>query len=63
MLVVVVVVTPAHFAMPIAIDPVAVLVSISRLIVRPTIAGDNATRNAHEGSDRTQYSCPIKWFH
>jgi hypothetical protein len=68
MLVVVVIVTPAYLAMPIAIDPIAVLVSISPLIVRPTIvrpmiAGDVATRYAHEGSDRTQYSYPIKCIH
>jgi hypothetical protein len=63
MLVVVVIVTPAYLAMPIAIDPVAVLVSISPLIVRPTIAGDVATRYVHEGSDRTQYSYPIKCIH
>ena len=65
MLVVVVIVTPAYLAMSVAIDPVAVLVSISPLIVivKPRTAGDNATRYAHEGSERTQYSYPIKCIH
>jgi hypothetical protein len=49
LVVVAVIVTPVCFAMPIAIDSVAVLVSISPLIVRPAIVrpmitGDNATR-------------------
>jgi hypothetical protein len=68
LIVVAVIVTPACVAMPIAIDPVAVLVSISPLIVRaafvwPMIASHNATRYAYERSKRAQYRCPIKYIH
>jgi hypothetical protein len=56
-------VTPVFVAMSIAIDSVAVLVSIGPRFVRPSIAGYIATREAHEGSDRTQYRQPIKRIH
>jgi hypothetical protein len=62
-LVIVVIVAPACLAMPIVIDSVAVLESIRPMTVGPMIAGTTATRYAHEGSKRTQYSCPIKCIH
>jgi hypothetical protein len=60
-LVVVVIVTPVCLAMPVAIDSVAVLVSIRAMVVRPV--GDDTTRYVHECSDRAQYSYPIESIH
>jgi hypothetical protein len=64
-LVAMVTVTPVCLAIAVAIDSVAVLISIRAMIVGPMIANaaDIATRNAHEGSDRAQYSCPIEFVH
>jgi hypothetical protein len=53
-LVVVVIVTPVCLAMPIAIDPVAVLVSIRPMIGRSR--RDDAARYAHESGEHTEYS-------
>lgn len=60
-LVVVVVVTPVRVAMPIAIDPVAVLVCV-RPTIRATIT-DNATRHNHEGCEGAQCGHPMECIH
>jgi hypothetical protein len=64
-LVAMVTVTPVCLAIAVAIDSVAVLISIRAMIVSPPIANpaDIATRNAHEGNDRAQYSYPIEFVH
>ena len=56
-----VIVTPARLAVAFVINPIAVLVSVWPMIVRSR--GDYATREAHKGSERTQYSYPMKSIH
>lgn len=60
-LIVVVTVTPVRFAVPIAVDAIAVLVSVGPMIVGPM--GDDAAGYAHYHRERTQCSHPIKFIH
>jgi hypothetical protein len=56
-------ITPMCLAVPIAINSVAVLVTVRTMIVTVTSTGDDPTRKAHQCSERAQYGYPIKCIH
>lgn len=58
-----VIVTPACFAMAIAIDPVAVFESIGPVILWPMSPGAAAARDTDKSREDTQYSHPMKRIH
>lgn len=60
-LIVVMTVTPVRFAVSIAVDAIAVLVSVGPMIVGSM--GDDAAGYAHYHRERTQCSHPIKFIH
>lgn len=62
-LLVFVTVTPMRLTVPIAINSVAVLVTVRTMIVTVTSTSDDATRKAHQCSERAHYGYPIKCIH
>ena len=56
-------ITPVSLAVPIAINSVAVLVTVRTMIVTVTSTGDDATRKTHQCSERAPYGYPIKCIH